>query len=92
MTIGNDMRPLLESTTCRHYCPRVVGWSKPLTTFRLRLHPGKTLGIVGESGCGKSMLARAVMGLLPAGSIVPSESIVNFDGRNLVSHEKSAAS
>ncbi|MGN6770884.1 MAG: ABC transporter ATP-binding protein [Rhizobiaceae bacterium] len=31
----------------------------------LRLLPGQTLGVVGESGCGKSMTALAVMGLLP---------------------------
>ena len=32
----------------------------------LDLRPGRTLGLVGESGCGKSSLARAIVGLLPA--------------------------
>ena len=30
------------------------------------LAPGRTLGVVGESGCGKSMTALALMGLVPA--------------------------
>lgn len=32
-----------------------------------QLEKGKTLGIVGESGCGKSMTSLSLMGLLPAG-------------------------
>ena len=31
----------------------------------LELHPGEVLAIVGESGCGKSMLCKAIMKLLP---------------------------
>ena len=31
----------------------------------LDVEPGSTLGLVGESGCGKSSLARAIVGLLP---------------------------
>ena len=45
---------------------------------------GKTLGIVGESGCGKSVTAFSVMQLLPrpAGQILGGE--VNFGGRDLL--------
>jgi peptide/nickel transport system ATP-binding protein len=46
------------------------------------LEPGETLGLVGESGCGKSMTAMALMGLLPEQARV-SGSIV-FEGRELV--------
>ena len=37
----------------------------PVNDVSLEVHEGKIVGIVGESGCGKSMTARAVMGLLP---------------------------
>ena len=44
---------------------------------------GETLGIVGESGCGKSVTSLAVMGLLPRnGRVIGGE--VLFDGRNLL--------
>ena len=46
------------------------------------LERGKTLGIVGESGCGKTMTALALMGLLPEGARVAGE--VRFDGTNLL--------
>ena len=49
----------------------------------LRLRRGETLGLVGESGCGKSMTGLAVMGLLPPGGSVSGGS-VRLDGRELV--------
>ena len=36
----------------------------------LSLERGKTLGNVGESGCGKSVLSRSIMGLLPRLNVV----------------------
>jgi oligopeptide/dipeptide ABC transporter ATP-binding protein len=45
--------------------------------------PGETLGIVGESGCGKSVTSLAVLGLLPRAGRVTSGSAV-FDGRDLI--------
>src|SRR6478736_5897223 len=47
------------------------------------LAPGVTLGLVGESGCGKSVTALAIMGLLPKGSAEVSGR-VSFDGNNLL--------
>ena len=46
------------------------------------LERGDTLGIVGESGCGKTMTALALMGLLPEGASVQGE--VRFDGADLL--------
>ena len=49
----------------------------------LSLERGRTLGLVGESGCGKSVTSLAVMGLLPAeNSTVKGE--VRFEGRDLL--------
>ncbi|AMB86304.1 hypothetical protein AWM79_13725 [Pseudomonas agarici] len=44
---------------------------------------GETLGIVGESGCGKSLTNLALMGLLPAGAEVSAERL-DLCGRNLL--------
>ena len=43
---------------------------------------GKTLSLVGESGCGKSMIALAIMGLLPPSGICSAEKIA-FEGHDL---------
>lgn len=41
------------------------GWYPAVQDFSLQLTPGRVLGLVGESGCGKSSVALALMGLLP---------------------------
>ena len=47
-----------------------------------RLEAGRTLGVVGESGCGKSMTALAVMGLVPSPSRLAGR--LQFEGRDLL--------
>ena len=47
------------------------------------LSKGKLLGIVGESGCGKSVTLMSVLGLLPKNAVVKAEYI-NFCGQNLL--------
>lgn len=51
---------------------------------------GKTLGVVGESGCGKSVTSLSIMGLIqkPAGKIVDGEIL--FEGENLVAKSEAA--
>ena len=48
----------------------------------LRIGAGRTLGVVGESGCGKTMLSRAILQLLPKKAKLSGR--VRFDGRDLV--------
>jgi peptide/nickel transport system ATP-binding protein len=49
----------------------------------LKIGAGRTLGIVGESGCGKTMLSRAILQLLPKKAKLSGR--VMFDGQDLVS-------
>jgi len=46
--------------------------------------PGQTVGIVGESGCGKSVTAMSLMGLLPPQSAHIDGGEILFDGQNLL--------
>ena len=48
----------------------------------LAVHRGRTLGIVGESGCGKSVTSLAIMGLLPKGA-AEIKGEIRFEGYNL---------
>jgi peptide/nickel transport system ATP-binding protein len=56
---------------------------KSVEGVSLSLNKGKSLGIVGESGCGKTTIGMALMRLLPANASV-TQGRVMFDGRNLL--------
>ena len=57
---------------------RTVGQVQAVDGVSLEIPRGKTLGLVGETGCGKSTLARCIAGLLPVTS-----GTVTFDGSDI---------
>lgn len=59
-----------------------IGQTEILRGVTFSLDPGQTLGIVGESGCGKSMTGLTVMGMLPAGGRI-TRGTLTLDGRDL---------
>ncbi|MHA6629581.1 ABC transporter ATP-binding protein [Pseudonocardia sichuanensis] len=59
-----------------------AGTVRAVTGASFTLRPGRLLALVGESGCGKSVLAAAITGLLPANAEVAGR--VELDGRDLL--------
>ena len=59
--------------------PKVVARVKAADGISFSIRKGETLGLVGESGCGKSMTSLALMGLLPRKAQINAECL-NFDG------------
>jgi oligopeptide transport system ATP-binding protein len=57
---------------------RTTGQVQAVDGVSLRIPRGKTLGLVGETGCGKSTLARCIAGLIPVTS-----GTVTFEGQNI---------
>ncbi|MFN7549181.1 MAG: ABC transporter ATP-binding protein [Pseudomonadota bacterium] len=73
--------PLLQVTDLRVTLPTARGPAAALREVGFTLDRGQTLGLIGESGCGKSMTALALMGLLPEGAQV--QGSIRFDGTEL---------
>ena len=64
------------------------GTAEAIRNVSFGLQRGDTLGLVGESGCGKSITAMALMGLLPEGAAVSGS--IRFDGQELVGQSDAA--
>jgi oligopeptide/dipeptide ABC transporter ATP-binding protein len=58
------------------------GTVKAVDGVSFTLDRGRTLGLVGESGCGKSVLSRSIMGLLPSRNVT-RKGAISFDGHRL---------
>jgi peptide/nickel transport system ATP-binding protein len=69
-----------------HFATR-DGVVKAVDEVTLHIDRGEVLGLVGESGCGKSVTSLSIMGLVPhPGKVVAGEIL--FDGRNIVTMKK----
>src|SRR5262245_35125763 len=64
---------------------RTVGHVQAVDGVSLTIRRGQTLGLVGETGCGKSTLARCIAGLIPATS-----GTVTFEGRDITNLSRRA--
>ena len=77
--------PLLKINNLKTYFFTNEGVARAVDGINLRVARGETLGIVGESGCGKSVTALSIMRLVPQppGKIVEGE--IYFDSKNILS-------
>ena len=81
--------PLLQVRGLKKHFPLARGWRKEKALVRavdgvdFSIHRGETLGLVGESGCGKTTVGRLILRLID-----PTEGKVLFEGKNLASLEK----
>ncbi|MBC7544819.1 MAG: ABC transporter ATP-binding protein [Candidatus Sericytochromatia bacterium] len=76
--------PLLEVKNLATHFFTEEGVVKAVDQVDFSVYPGKVLGVVGESGCGKSMTSLSILRLVPGpqGKIVRGE--INFHGKNLL--------
>ena len=79
---GQLPAPLLEVQNLRVSLNTTRGPAEALRGVSFSLQRGQTLGLIGESGCGKSITALALMGLLPEGAQV--SGTLRLDGRDLL--------
>ena len=76
------MTPLLEAAHLRVDLHTHNGTAPAVRDMGFALQPGDTLGLIGESGCGKSMTALALMGLAPDNATVSGS--LKLAGRELI--------
>ncbi len=84
---GTPVKPLLEVRDLKKYFPihkgffsRKVGDVKAVDGVSLDVFPRETLGVVGESGCGKTTVGRTILRL-----IEPTAGSAKFDGQDVFS-------
>src|SRR3981081_636573 len=77
--------PLLELQNLRTYFYTDSGVARAVDGVSLTVGAGETVGVVGESGCGKSVTALSILRLIRPPGRIESDSRILFDGRDLLS-------
>lgn len=85
--MNSQSKALLEIRDLRVNFTTYAGLVKVLNGINLKLYEGEIFGLVGESGCGKSVTALTVAGLLPENSKIMSGEIL-FDEGDLLKESK----
>ena len=80
---SRDAEPVLDVRDLTCHLPTPRGLAKAVDGVSFRVHRGQTVGIAGESGSGKSMLVRSIMGLTPRDALRGGS--VRFGGDDLLS-------
>jgi len=79
---GTELPPILQVRDLSVAYGTYRGSLQAVDHISFDLWPGESLGVVGESGCGKSSMGRGLLQLLPPGAAVGGS--VNLDGEELV--------
>ncbi|MFN8411184.1 MAG: ABC transporter ATP-binding protein [Anaerolineales bacterium] len=78
-----NQKPLLEVRNLKTYFYTEDGIVRAVDGVNFEVYPGEVLGIVGESGCGKSVTSLSIMRLVaPPGKVTEGEILVN--GQNIL--------
>jgi len=85
------MTPLLEVRDLRVSFPAAGGRTiHPVDGVSFSLERGRTLALVGESGCGKSLTGLALLRLVPPPGRVDDSSVIRLEGKDLMSFDEAA--
>ena len=82
------MNPVLEVKNLYVDLPLPAGILHAVRNVSFHVNQGETVSLVGESGCGKSMTALAIMNLLPRNGIRKAE-VLSFEGKDLIKTSES---
>ena len=80
------MEPLLEVKNLKTSFKIGKKWVPAVEQVSFHVDPGETLGIVGESGCGKSVTSMSVMRLLPKATTKIEADEILLNGKNIAAY------
>jgi peptide/nickel transport system ATP-binding protein len=76
--------PLLSIQNLRTYFYTHAGLARAVDGVSFHIDPGETVGLVGESGCGKSVTALSILRLIGSPGRIEPQSRMLFEGRDLL--------